>query len=63
MDLIMGSFARLHVPEFSETDLAQYDEILEENDPDLYNWITGKEDAPESMQSPVFEQLKNHKLA
>ena len=63
MDLILGSFARKHVPDFTEDELTQYDEILEENDPNLYNWITGKEDAPANVVSDVFERLKSHKLA
>ncbi len=63
MDLILGSFAREHVPEFSEDELAQYDEILQENDPNLYNWLTGKENAPANIVSPVFEKLQRHKLA
>lgn len=60
MDLLMGSFALQYVPEMSEDDLTIYDAILEENDPDLYNWITGKEDAPANLQSSLFEKLKNH---
>ena len=61
MDLILGSFARKYVPEFSEDELAVYDDLLQENDPNLYNWITGKEEAPANLQSPVFERLKKHK--
>lgn len=62
MDLIMGSFARENVPIFTEDELDQYDEILQENDPNLYNWITGKDEAPANVISPVFEKLKKHKL-
>ena len=65
MDLLMGSFADEYVPGFSEEELALYEEILKENDPDLYNWISGREDAPVRMGSSVFEALcgwryKNH---
>lgn len=63
MDLLMGSFARKYVPEFNEEELAQFDEILQENDPNLYNWITGKEEAPANVVSDVFERLKAHKYA
>ena len=63
MDLIMGSFARKNVPDMSEEELAQYDEILKENDPNLYNWLTGKEDAPANVVTEVFEKLKAHKFA
>lgn len=63
MDLLLGSFARKHVPDFSEDELAQYEELLQENDPNLYNWITGQEDAPENVQSAVFSKLKDHRFA
>lgn len=63
MDLLLGSFARKHVPEFDVDELAQYEELLQENDPNLYNWITGQEDAPANVQSRVFEKLQNHRFA
>ena len=63
MDLLLGSFAKKHVPDFTAEELEQYDELLKENDPNLYNWITGKEEAPTNVQSDVFERLKNHKFA
>lgn len=63
MDLLLGSFAKKYVPDFSEDELVQYEELLKENDPNLYNWITGKEEAPANVQSDVFDRLKNHKFA
>lgn len=58
MDLFMERFAKHHVPEFSEEELSQYDELLCNNDPDLYNWITKKESAPEEVaQMSVFQKL------
>ena len=63
MDLLLGSFAKKYVPEMSEQELAQFDEILKENDPNLYNWITGKEPEPDNVKSPLFDKLKKHKYA
>ncbi|MCB1531557.1 MAG: succinate dehydrogenase assembly factor 2 [Alphaproteobacteria bacterium] len=63
MDLILGSFARKHVPDFSEAELTRYDELLKENDPNLYNWITGKESPPANVVSDLFEKIKAHKFA
>ncbi|MCB1784483.1 MAG: succinate dehydrogenase assembly factor 2 [Alphaproteobacteria bacterium] len=62
MDLIMGSFAKAYVPGFSQEELAAYEDLLGNNDPDLYNWITGKEPVPDSLQSPMMNQLLAHKL-
>lgn len=60
MDLILGSFADLYVPEFSAQDLTLYDEILHHSDPDLYNWISGKEDTPANYRNPVMDKLLAH---
>ena len=63
MDLILGSFAKKHVPDMSEDELAQFDDLLKENDPNLYNWITGKENPPANIETAVFKKLMTHKLA
>lgn len=58
MDLIMGGFANAHVPDFTESELAEYDALLCNNDPDLYNWITEKEPAPDDVAAMgVFKKL------
>lgn len=59
MDIILGRFAREHVPNFTEEELSEYDELLRNNDPDLYNWITGKETPPEEVGNmAAFQKLK-----
>ncbi len=62
MDLIMGSFAQQHVPGFSEGELALYEDILQISDPDLYDWITGKQQAPANVMNDVLEKLLAHKV-
>ncbi len=62
MDLLLGSFADAHVAGMNEGELALYEEILKENDPDLYNWITGKEEPPANVVNDVFEKLCGHKF-
>lgn len=62
MDLLLGSFAARYVPEFSDSALTEFDDFLNENDPDLYNWITGTEEAPEKMKNlSFFPALQSHK--
>ncbi len=63
MDLIMGSFARANVPNFTDDELAEYDQLLCNNDPDLYNWITRKEPAPDEVANmSVFQKLLAHRV-
>ncbi len=63
MDLILGSFANAYVPGFSKEELEDYDQLLQNPDPDLYNWITGREEVPTEEQSPVMTQLLEHHYA
>jgi antitoxin CptB len=62
MDLLLGSFADRNVPEFSEEEFSQYDEILTYSDPDLYNWISGREKVPSNLINIVLEKLLLHKI-
>ncbi len=63
MDLIMESFALAYVPRFSARELADYEALLNESDPDLYNWITRKEEPPSHlMDVGVFQKLMQHKI-
>jgi len=59
----MGSFADQHVPGFSEDELDQYDQVLQISDPELYNWICGREDLAERQSLPVLEKLLDHHYA
>jgi len=63
MDILLGSFARKYVPEFNDRQLNIYEEILQHNDPDLYNWITEKEKPDMAILSDVFDQIKAHTLS
>lgn len=62
MDLLMGSFADRHIPGFSEEELAQYDELLNCSDPDLYNWISGREQPPANTMNDVLQKLIAHEF-
>lgn len=62
MDLLMGSFADRHLPEFSEEQLAMYDDILEYSDPDLYNWMTEREQPPANLVNEVLSKLIAHRI-
>jgi antitoxin CptB len=64
MDLLMGGFALRHVPGFDEGELTAFEDLLTQNDPDLYNWITGVEDGPaDIMAEPVFQKLLSFRLS
>lgn len=62
MDLILGRFADQYVSAFSEEELAQYDQILSHSDPDLYNWVSEKEQVPANLLNDVLQKLIDFNL-
>ena len=46
MDLVLGPFADAHLAELPEVELSIYDQLLDENDPDLIGWILGQTAPP-----------------
>ncbi|MBP7721805.1 MAG: succinate dehydrogenase assembly factor 2 [Alphaproteobacteria bacterium] len=62
MDLILGSFADKNAAGFSDAELDEFESLLQLQDPDLYNWITGTEPVPANLNTDLFEKLKRHKV-
>lgn len=46
MDLILGPYADAALAEYADADLDAYERLLDENDQDLYLWVTGARAAP-----------------
>tara|TARA_B110000093_G_C12573138_1_gene246801 strand:+ start:170 stop:427 length:258 start_codon:yes stop_codon:yes gene_type:complete len=46
MDLILSQFADQTLRDMSDDELVAYDMLLEENDHDLYSWVTGTAPTP-----------------
>ena len=46
MDLILSRFAAARLEAMTGTELDGYEALLEENDQDLYQWVSGQVDAP-----------------
>jgi len=42
MDLILSAFADAHLEEMTDEGLLLYDQLLSENDHDLYGWVGGQ---------------------
>lgn len=61
-DLLLGSFADAHIPAFSEAQLEEYETLLGFSDPDLYNWMTGREPVPSAADNSVMHLLMQHEI-
>lgn len=53
MDLILSAYAARHLQDMNDAELDTYDAMLNENDQDLYRWVTGQEPAPDHLASLV----------
>ena len=58
MDLILKNFADLNLNLMSELELANFENLLLENDQDLYQWSTGQVD-PKKEFVELIQDIKN----
>lgn len=56
MDLILGPYADQNLAEMAPDALDLYEELLAENDQDLYQWVSGQAAAPARF-APLILQL------
>lgn len=62
MDLILGTFARAFLPTANEQEVKAYEDLLLENDPDLYNWISQREPIPADKSNPILHRLIGYQI-
>lgn len=53
MDLILGPYSDSMLATLSPAQLDAYEALLQENDQDLYTWITGQATAPETHRATI----------
>lgn len=53
MDLILSAYAGARLSGMDDAALDRYDALLNENDHDLYQWVTGQSDAPEDFSGLI----------
>ncbi|PCJ05925.1 MAG: succinate dehydrogenase assembly factor 2 [Rhodobacteraceae bacterium] len=50
MDIILTAYAKANLAQMNAVQLDLYDQMLDENDQDLYQWVTGQVAAPEALK-------------
>lgn len=58
-DLLLGRFAQDRLAALDAKGLAAYEAFLEENDADIWNWLTGKEQARPEYE-PILSLLRQY---
>ena len=59
MDIILSGFAREHLMAMSDAQLDLYEKFLNENDQDLYQWVSGQEIVDKQYEGLV-KQIRLH---
>ncbi len=57
-DLLLGRFAEAYLAALDGPQLDELDALLKVSDPDLYNWITGREPVPAAYDTAVMKLLQ-----
>lgn len=55
MDILLMRYTAARLAELSDAELDAYEALLDENDQDLYQWISGQQPAPERHTAMVAE--------
>jgi antitoxin CptB len=58
MDLIMGRFADGAINTLTETELTEFERLMELPDPQLLAWITGASPVPAAHDGPLLRRLR-----
>jgi antitoxin CptB len=53
MDIILSAYATQSLDTMDEATIQLYDVLLDENDQDLYQWVTGQVPAPEKFKQMI----------
>ncbi|KAL2611563.1 hypothetical protein R1flu_023255 [Riccia fluitans] len=58
LDLLLGTWAQDNISRLDEKQLGALVEVLDEENPDLWKWLSGQDQIPEKFQSnPVFTAI------
>lgn len=60
-DFLIGEFAKEKLNQIEDLEL--YSKFIEEDDAEIYDWILGKEPAPERYSQVILQIKEFHKLA
>ena len=58
-DVIFSRFADRYLDDLPEDQLSQFEQLIAENDLDIFKWITGKQPLPAEHDNEVMKKLQN----
>ena len=58
MDLVMGRFTEASVNALSDDEVDDLETLMEANDRDVFDWVSGMAETPANYDTPVFRRLR-----
>ena len=62
-DLLLGQFAKTHLPSLTREQLEQFEALLDAGDPAIFAWVRGDEAVPALYDHSVFHLIKEFKVS
>jgi antitoxin CptB len=57
MDIVVGGFAEAHLASMNQSEINEFQEILEIPDQDLLGWLTRQSEIPADQSSPLLRRM------
>ncbi|CUW40220.1 conserved protein of unknown function(containing YgfY-like domain,1-80;containing PROTEIN EMI5 HOMOLOG, MITOCHONDRIAL domain,20-84) [Magnetospirillum sp. XM-1] len=57
-DILFGGFAVKYLETLTSEQAERFESLIAENDSDLFNWVTGKEEVPAHLDHDVMAMMK-----
>jgi antitoxin CptB len=58
MDLLMGRFADAWLSRLSDSELHDFEQMIEVPDPQLYDWLTGTHEPPADYDTDLLRRMR-----
>ena len=58
MDLVLGRFADAEIGSLCDSELDDYELLLEARDRDVFSWLTGEAEVPSLYDTPVLRKIR-----
>lgn len=60
-DLVLGQFAQSGLANLNPGQIALYERLLNEDDADIWDWLTGKAEPSDPAYLPLLDLLKGYR--
>ena len=57
-DLLIGGFVRARIAAFTDAELDEIEALMEHQDADLADWLTGRQPIPDAADTPMLRAVR-----